>query len=84
MKTASNISNIIGKTPKKNISDLLKTSKKLEIIKYIILLCLMVLGFGIISLTARNVPVSGGVGNKGGGNGPVSSAGCAPATAIAT
>jgi hypothetical protein len=84
MKTASNISNIIGKTPKKNISELLKTSKKLEIIKYIILLCLMVLGFGIISLTARNVPLSGGVGNKGGGNGPVSSAGCAPATAIAT
>ncbi|KJS04275.1 MAG: hypothetical protein VR77_12180, partial [Flavobacteriales bacterium BRH_c54] len=83
MKTASNLSNTIRNTPKKNISELLKTSKKLEIIKYIILLCLMILGFGIISLTARNVAVSGG-GNKGGGNGPVSSAGCAPATAIAT
>ncbi|MCW8898074.1 MAG: hypothetical protein OQJ96_06825, partial [Flavobacteriales bacterium] len=82
MKTASNISSTIRNTPKKNISDLLKTSKKLEIIKYIILLFLMILGLGIISITARNVPTSGG-GNKGGGNGPVSSADCAPAIAIA-
>ncbi|MDT8411799.1 MAG: hypothetical protein RQ875_04995, partial [Vicingaceae bacterium] len=78
MKTASNISITIRNTPKKNISELLKTSKRLEIFKYIILLFLMILGFGIISLSARNVPTSGG--NKGGGNGPVSSADCAPAT----
>jgi len=54
-----------------------KTMKKQLILTFIAIIC-------VITTEARNVPVSGGVGNKGGGNGPVSSAGCAPATAIAT
>ncbi len=53
-----------------------KTMKKQLVLTFITITSI---GF----LTARNVPTSGG-GNKGGGNGPVSSADCAPAIAIAT
>ncbi|KJS06774.1 MAG: hypothetical protein VR77_04065, partial [Flavobacteriales bacterium BRH_c54] len=53
-----------------------KTMKKQLILTFIAII-------SVITTEARNVAVSGG-GNKGGGNGPVSSAGCAPATAIAT
>lgn len=55
-----------------------KTMKKQLVLTFI---AITSIGF----LTARNVPTVGGGGNKGaGGSGPVSSAGCAPATAIAT
>ena len=81
MKTTHQSSTAISNNLKSKIAALVKTEKKLDNIKYVLLIILSIIGLSLFTLSARDV--APGTHKKGGGN-PTPAAGCASATAIAT